>query len=115
MLGCSQLEEIKIPTNTIEIGEYAFMDTGISALTIPETVEKFALSSFFGSNVSTLHIPQNVTTLTSDGFMGNGSVLSSITVDANNTKYDSRNNCNAIIEESNALIMGCRYVSLMKN
>ena len=37
------------------------------------------------------------------------SKLSSIMVDANNTKYDSRENCNAIIETStNTLVVGCK-------
>ena len=35
--------------------------------------------------------------------------LTSISVDVNNPKYDSRNNCNAIIEtETNILIAGCK-------
>jgi uncharacterized protein YjdB len=108
-VGCSKLVEIKIPANIIEIGEYAFMRTNISSLDIPENVEKMALSLFYSTKVSTLYIPQNVNTLTAfGGFTGN-STLSSITVDANNSKYDSRNNCNAIIEkESNTLILGCR-------
>ena len=35
--------------------------------------------------------------------------MSSINVDANNAVYDSRNNCNAIVETStNKLISGCK-------
>lgn len=55
-----------------------------------------------------------MTTLTASGcFMGNQTTLTSITVDANNTKYDSRNNCNAIIEKgSNSLILGCKNTTI---
>ena len=111
--GCSKLEEIKIPTNTIEIGEFAFMRTDISSFDIPEAVVKVALPFFYGTKVSTLHIPKNVTTLTASYFMGNQATLSSITVDANNAKFDSRNNCNAIIEkESNTLLLGCKNTTI---
>ena len=109
--GCSKLEEIKIPENIIEIGEYAFMRTNISSLDIPKTIKKVNLSFFFSTKVSNLQIPQNVTTLTASnsGFIGNNTTLTLITVDANNSKYDSRNGCNAIIEkESNTLILGCK-------
>ena len=38
-----------------------------------------------------------------------------ITVDSNNTVYDSRNNCNAIIETStNTLIVGCKTTTIPK-
>ena len=111
--GCSRLEEIKIPTNIIEIGEFAFMCTNISSFDIPETVEKVALPFFYGTKVSTLHIPKNVAILTASYFMGNQATLSSITVDANNAKFDSRNNCNAIIEkESNTLLLGCKNTTI---
>ena len=111
--GCSRLEEIKIPTNIIEIGEFAFMCTNISSFDIPEAVVKVALPFFYGTKMSTLHIPQNVATLTASYFMGNQATLSSITVDANNAKFDSRNNCNAIIEkESNTLLLGCKNTTI---
>ena len=111
--GCSKLEEIKIPANTIEIGDFAFMCTNISSFDIPEAVVKVALPFFYGTKMSTLHIPQNVATLTASYFMGNQATLSSITVDANNAKFDSRNNCNAIIEkESNTLLLGCKNTTI---
>lgn len=41
--------------------------------------------------------------------MGECSNLTSIIVDSENTKYDSRDNCNAIIEtDSHTLITGCK-------
>ena len=42
--------------------------------------------------------------------------LTSIIVDKNNPKYDSRNNCNAIIEtETNELIAGCKNTIIPDN
>ena len=51
-------------------------------------------------------IPVNVVTLDA---VGNLASLESIRVVEGNTKYDSRNNCNAVIEtETNKLVMGCQ-------
>jgi hypothetical protein len=54
-----------------------------------------------------LTIPNSVTTIGTEAF-AICSGFTSITVDSNNTTYDSRNNCNAIIETAtNTLIAGC--------
>ena len=43
-------------------------------------------------------------------------LLESIVVDENNPVYDSRDNCNAIIEkETNTLIVGCKNTVIPKN
>ncbi len=53
-------------------------------------------------------IPNSVINIGECAF-SNCSGLASITVSSGNSKYDSRNNCNAIIEtESNKLIAGCQ-------
>ena len=53
-------------------------------------------------------IPSSVTSIGSGAFSG-CSGLTTITVDADNPVYDSRNNCNAIIETAtNKLISGCK-------
>lgn len=84
---------------------------------IPEVVvyeeEEYAVThieglAFYGcSGITTITIPKNVI------YIGHGtftrcSGLTSIVVAENNAIYDSRNNCNAIIEtKSNTLIAGC--------
>lgn len=53
-----------------------------------------------------LTIPANVEELEP---VGNLASLVSLKVDENNTKYDSRDDCNAVIEtETNKLVMGCK-------
>ena len=60
------------------------------------------------SSLTSIEIPGSVTTIGHAAF-GKCNSLTSITVDENNPVYDSRDNCNAIIETaSNTLISGCK-------
>lgn len=57
-------------------------------------------------NLTSIMIPSNVTSIGNNAFYACSS-LASIVVDGNNSIYDSRNNCNAIIETAtNKLIKG---------
>ncbi len=59
-------------------------------------------------NLTDISIPASVMSIASDAFK-NCINLASITVDSNNKVYDSRNNCNALIETANnKLILGCK-------
>ena len=76
-----------IPDSVTSIGEYAF---------------------YYCNNLTSVVIPDSLTSISNNAFEG-CSGLTSIVVSQNNTKYDSRNNCNAIIEtSSNKLILGCK-------
>ncbi len=68
------------------------------------------LSNIFEGNtkLTTLIVPCNVTYIKSGAFQGCAG-LSSIIVDSGNKVFDSRNNCNAVIEtDSNTLVAGCK-------
>lgn len=61
---------------------------------------------FCCSGLTSLTIPKSVTSIGSQAF--ESCSLTSIVVESGNTKYDSRDNCNAIIETAtNILIVGC--------
>ena len=108
--GCSGLTSITIPNSVTSIGEYAFSGcSGLTSITIPNSVTSIGNYAFSGcSGLTSVTIPNSVTSIGSSAF-GGCSGLTSIVVESGNTKYDSRNNCNAIIETaSNTLLWGCK-------
>ena len=71
-----------------------------------EVIGKFACYNC--GKLTAVTIPNNVTSISSDAFINCGG-LASLVVEQGNSVYDSRNDCNAIIESaSNTLIAGCR-------
>ena len=67
------------------------------------------------SDLTSVTIPNSVISIGSMVFSGCTS-LTSIIVDYGNPKYDSRNNCNAIIETaSNRLIAGCQNTTILNS
>ena len=88
---------------------------GCQGTIIPNTVTTIDEYAFYWClNLSSITIPASVTTIIGNPFEGSPisgeeSILSTILVDENNAVYDSRNNCNAIIEtNTNKLIVGCK-------
>ena len=108
-LSCESLTNITIPDSVTTIGMAAFAGcTGLTSINIPNSVTSIGNNAFDGCSFTSITIPSSVTSIGSNPFI-NCSVLTNITVDSNNPNYDSRNNCNAIIETStNALIQGCQ-------
>ena len=111
---CSGLTSIEIPAGVTSIGEYAF--SGCSRLTsikIPAGVTSIGEYAFSGcSGLTSIEIPAGVTSIGDSAFR-NCSGLTSIVVEAGNTVYDSRGDCNAIIEkETNTLIQGCKKTKI---
>jgi len=82
---------------------------GCKNTVIPNTVTMIADYAFDGcSGLTSINIPSSVTYIGYGVFNGCNS-LSSMTVDSDNPKYDSRDNCNAIIEKSTkTLKAGCQ-------
>ncbi len=91
------------------IGEFAFCYcTELPAVTIPESVTVIGMNAFYCCYaLQEIHISKNVTLIDEDAFSWDRG-LTTMTVDPANSVYDSRNNCNAIIETAtNSLIAGC--------
>lgn len=105
--GCSNSI---IPDGVITIGRGAFFKCkGLTSINIPNSVTTINTIAFqFCSDVTSITIGKNVSSIYVGAFAGCGK-LASITVSSDNPNYDSRNNCNAIIQtSSNALIAGCK-------
>ena len=130
--GCTSLTNVSIPNSVTNIGEYAFRDcTDLTSIEIPNSVTSIADETFCNcKSLTSIEIPNSVTSIGNNAFLwcssltsisipysvtsigshalGGCSSLVSIVVESGNNKYDSRNNCNAIIETaSNTLIAGC--------
>lgn len=108
--NCNDLQSIVIPNSVLVIEEGAFHDCiSLQSVVIPDSVMEIRWNAFEGCrSLQSIIIPDSVKRIVSPIFFGCNS-LQSIIVDNNNPKYDSRNNCNAIIEtESNKLLVGCK-------
>ena len=82
---------------------------GCSAASIPQSVTTIGDNAFEGClELTAVVIPANISSIGRSVFLGCGN-LTTIMVDSENPKYDSRDNCNAIIEtDSRKLITGCK-------
>ena len=98
-----------IPEDAVKIGDDAFSGcVGLTSITIPESVSSIGSCAFLNcSGLTSITIPNRVTYIGGAVFSG-CSGLSSIIVEKDNTRYDSRNDCNAIIDKkNNTLLSGC--------
>ena len=106
----SEITYNNVTCNVTSIGDYAFVYcSGLTSITIPNSVTSIGSGAFSAcTGLTSVEIGNSVTSIGESAF-SDCSGLESIVVEAGNTKYDSRDNCNAIIEtESNTLIAGCK-------
>lgn len=129
--GCSNLAAINIPGGVTSIGSNAFYScTSLTTITIPSSVMSIGYMAFFGCsslasvnslenvthigerafcqcNLTRITIPAGMTSIEKGAFANNPNLIE-IVVEQGNAYYDSRNNCNAIIETSKGLLVaGC--------
>ena len=100
--------DVIIPTCVTEIGTDAFIrHKGITSVTISDSVTTIGINAFRDcENLVSIYISKSVNKIKERAFL-NCPKLQYITVAPDNNTYDSRNNCNAIIEtSSNTLISG---------
>lgn len=100
-VGCTNLKSITLPSSLVQIGEGAFSGcTSLNTIVIPRSVESISWSRYSYSSYSGEDCNSAFT---------NCPNLVSIKVEDGNHFYDSRENCNAIIDkETNRLIVGCQ-------
>ncbi len=106
--GARNLTNVTIPNSVRTIGREAFFQcSGLISVDIPNSVRIIGASAFQEcSGIQSLTISNSVTSIGESAFENCGGLMS-ISVDPDNPKYDSRDNCNALIEtETNTLITG---------
>ena len=104
------MTELTLPNSLESIGDGAFRGcSGLTELTLPNSVKSIGDIAFRGcSGLTELTLPNSVKII-GDGAFAYCSGLGKITVESGNSRYDSRDNCNSIIEtETNTLIAGCK-------
>ena len=86
---------------------------GCQNTNIPNSVTSIQSDAFYGcSSLTSITIPNSVTNI-GDGVFSGCSSLTSIVVAEDNMVYDSREECNAIIETAtNTLIYGCQSTTI---
>ena len=107
--NCLYLTSVTIPTSVTTIGSYAFaFCIGLTEIAIPNTVTTIGDYAFGAcSGLISMSIGSMVTSI-GENIFASCTALANITVANDNPVYDSRNNCNAIIETaSNTLVASC--------
>jgi hypothetical protein len=94
----------------VGMGEPLFDETSpLVKVTIPRTANTIGSFAFSGCTfLTSITIPSSISSIGTRTFI-NCPNVTNIKVDDENTTYDSRDNCNAIIESAtNTLIVGCK-------
>lgn len=106
--GCTSIRDLDLK-NTTTIGFAAFSRcSNLQEIKLPESLEEIEATAFDKCQIRSLFIPKNVTEIGIEAFTSNVSLIS-IKVDAKNTIFDSRNDCNALmLTNEDKLILGCK-------
>lgn len=112
---CSMLSDIRLPSYLKSLEECLFKDCRkLSSIIIPDSVETIHTGVLSGcERLKLVTIPKNVRNI--EGGMFN-EFIDTIIVDVNNSVYDSRDNCNAVIETATStMIVGCNTSTIPPN
>ena len=107
---CKGLTGVTINTGTTSIEQYAFLFcSSLASISLPDSMTSIGDNAFMNCNsLTSIVIPSSVTSIGKGAFSGCSS-LSSVSVSVLNSVYDSRSDCNAIIEtQSNIMVAGCQ-------
>ena len=111
---CIGLTTITIANSVTSIGDGAFARCiALPTIIIPSSVTSIGRYAFFGCDaLNSVIIPSSVISIGEKAFY-DCPALASISVASENPTYDSRDNCNAIIQKAdNTLIVGCKATTI---
>ena len=102
-----------IPNSVVRIGDNAFYDMNLSEIIIPSSVTSIGdLAFYYSYNVKKITLPRSVVNLGINPFSGcyNANIIK---VESGNPVYDSRGDCNAIINtKTNELVSGSKATAI---
>ena len=106
--SCSGLTYIRIPSSVETIGSFALSGTNLKEITLPQSLKTIKQRAFYNCYyLTSFTIPKSVTSIEED-ILTQCRSLNRITVEEGNERYDSRDECNGIIETAtNTLIAAC--------
>lgn len=110
--GCKCFSSMVIPNSVTEIEQYAFADCeNLEEVVLSENITTVGIGAFTNTGLCSLEIPSSLTEMSYFSFATHN--LLSIKVDPKNKVFDSRDNCNAIIEtETNKLVIACANTTI---
>lgn len=106
--GCQSINSVTVSSGVKEIGNNAFYGCySLESISLPNTLKAIENYAFYGCHITSLIIPSSVDTI-GYSIIGGCFNFEILKVDVGNKSYDSRNNCNAIIETlTNKIVQGC--------
>lgn len=106
---CMNIQEIvaaKVPEGVTYLGFIFDGCINLTSIVIPSTVNQYGKSCFRYTKINPIYIPKQIKFIGDYCFSWTNPT--SISVDSENPYFDSRNNCNAVIETAtNKLVCGC--------
>ena len=104
---CYRLSSVNIPESVTVIDDLAFWYChDLTSINIPKSVKTIGSQAFDNSGLTSIIIPKTVESIGSDNPFAGCRNLTSIKVEEGNANYDSRNNCNAVIETATNKLIG---------
>ena len=105
---CVKMEHVELAEGLKKIDNNAFRECrNLKSVIIPDSVTDIGSGAFSNSGIESITIPKNVKSF--DAAFSRCDKLSRITVDPSNPVYDSREDCNAVIDTaSSTLVSGCK-------
>lgn len=105
--NCYNMKSVSLPSSLKVIGSYAFNGcSSLKFITLPNHLEKIGENAFQNCDLEEIFIPASVTSISPSTFNENRR-LRKVVVSDDNPVYDSREQCNAIIETAtNTMVSG---------
>lgn len=107
--NCTSLPFVALPDSLVSIDELAFFQCSLLVeITFPNSIVSIGVRAFCDcSLMKNVFIPKSVAYI-GEGAFSRCPKIESMSVESGNAVYDSRNNCNAIVETAtNTIIAGC--------